>query len=193
MVGADGIFSQLRKEVTKRQQNKNFALEAYIDKKDTPLQIHFLNHFKGYAWMIPNGKNTILGIGDVYGNVHLKDEFITLFHLNEEKIKGAFLPTGDDILLERNGVYFIGDAAGLIAPITGEGIYYALLSAYQLSKNSNTMLYQKKMKKEIRTTKKILKTKKLVYNDTLRAFLFKKYNQSKVINKCINAFVQKIL
>jgi flavin-dependent dehydrogenase len=36
------------------------------------------------------------------------------------------LPTGTEILLSIDNIYFLGDAAGLIHPFTGEGIYYAL-------------------------------------------------------------------
>ena len=50
------------------------------------------------------------------------------------KTRGAFLPTGLDVLL-RSGKrsYFVGDAAGLISNITGAGIQYALLSSRLLA------------------------------------------------------------
>ncbi len=41
------------------------------------------------------------------------------------------------MLLHKHNVPFIGDGAGLIPPITDEGIYYALYLAYMLSKKMN--------------------------------------------------------
>ena len=194
LVGADGIFSQLRKELVNKQQEKNFALETYIATNNN-LQVDFLDNFWGYAWIIPNSKNTIIGIGDVSKNTNIKDTFFKHFNIDEknDNLKGAFLPTGNDILLEYNNVYFIGDAAGLISPITGEGIYYALISAYNLSNNIDNNLYKKSMKKEIKNIQKYLFLKKFVYNTKLRNFLFKKYNKSKLITICINKFVKSLL
>ncbi len=192
LIGADGIFSQLRLDLTKKQQEKNLALETFVKKNNQSLQIEFLNDFKGYIWTIPNDNNTILGMGDIFQNINFKNKFEK--HLKSNyKIKGAFLPTGNDILLRKDNVYFVGDAAGLIFPITGEGIYYALFSAYKLSNNINNNLYQKEMKKEIIKIKKYFYLNKLVYNYKLRNFLFKKYNKSKIITKLINKFIKEIL
>lgn len=192
LVGADGVFSQVRKDLTNKTTKKNFALEIYLSKSEKQLQIDFLSNFKGYAWIIPNKKNTIFGIGDVSGNTNIKNILFNHFNINEEKIqlKGAFLPSGDNILLQKKNIYFIGDAAGLISPITGEGIYYALISSYKLSnsihKNSD---YSQSMKKEITNIKLQLFLKKFVYNTKLRNYLFKKYNKSKIISK----FIKKVL
>lgn len=194
LVGADGIFSQLRKDLVNKQQEKNFALEMYIPKNNN-LQIDFLDNFCGYAWTIPNKKNTIIGIGDISKNTDIKDTFFKHFNIDEKnnQLKGAFLPTGNDILLEYNNIYFIGDAAGLISPITGEGIYYALLSAYNLSNSIDSNLYKKSMIKEVKTIKKYFFLKKFVFNTKLRNFLFKRYNKSKLITICINKFAKNLL
>lgn len=195
LVGADGIFSQVRKDLTGKQQEKNFALESYIPNKNQSLQINFLDCLKGYTWIIPNTRNTILGIGDVSKNTNIKNDFIEYFHLNEKDypIKGAFLPTGKDILLETKGVYFLGDAAGLISPITGEGIYYALISAYHLSDTIDNHLYKKSMKKEVRNIQKHIYLKRFVYHSKLRNYLFSRYNKSRFITKHIDDFAKKIL
>lgn len=195
LVGADGIFSQVRRDLTGKQQEKNFALEAYIPNKNQSLQINFLNHLKGYTWIIPNPQNTVLGIGDVSKNTNLKNDFMEYFHLNEREttIKGAFLPTGKDILLDKKGVYFLGDAAGLISPITGEGIYYALISAYHLSNTINSHLYRKLMKREVYSIQKHMYLKKFVYCSKLRNYLFSRYSKSKFITKHIDDFARRIL
>lgn len=195
LVGADGVFSQVRFDLINKQQRKNFALEIYFPKEEKQLQIDFFNNFKGYAWIIPNKKNTILGIGDVSRNTDIKKILINHFTLNDKnsRLKGAFLPSGNDILLQKKNIYFIGDAAGLISPITGEGIYYSLISAFKLSNNIHNNNYIKSMKKETINIKTELFLKNFVYNTKLRNYLFKKYNKSKLITKLISKFIKKIL
>ena len=51
-------------------------------------------------------------------------------------VRGAAIPTGDDILLEYGRrTCFVGDAAGLIAASSGAGIELAVTSARQLSES----------------------------------------------------------
>ena len=58
-----------------------------------------------------------------------KDLFI-IEGKKESRTKGAFIPDGSSIQLglEKNNVLLIGDSAGLIDPITGEGIFLAIAS-----------------------------------------------------------------
>lgn len=84
------------------------------------------------------------------------------------------MPTGKDILLEMgDNVRFVGDAAGLISPITGEGIYYALVSAKVLSEDF--VQYEANMTKVVRQIKKEHLLKLFVFNHNVRNFLFKWY------------------
>lgn len=195
LVGADGIFSKLRKDVTSRQQRFNFALEVVENNHNNKLEIYFFDQFKGYAWIIPNNKNTVIGIGDISGNIKIEkdfDNYLELLNLNIEEKKGAFLPTGTDIYLNYKNIFFIGDSAGLISPITGEGIYYALRSAEILSCNMNKN-YIIKMKPIVKKIKKDLFYIKFVYNKKIRNSLFLKYSKSKLIYRIINRFAKRIL
>ncbi len=197
LIGADGALSRLRKAITGKNANKNFALEIAYDK--TPkelLEIYFFDNFKGYGWIIPNQENAMIGIGNVNQETKIKESFNLLLKQIDidasKNIKGAFLPTGDDIYLNYKNVFFIGDSAGLISPITGEGIYYALISAKILSENLDKN-YLSKMNKVIRELKSELFLKKYVYNDKLRNYLFSRYNNSFFIKKAINHFIKKII
>lgn len=152
LIGADGIFSQLRKEITGRNQRKNFALEMTHHQINNRLEIYFFNHFKGYGWIIPNCSNSMIGIGEVSEKFKIENTFnayLEKINIKGHNIRGSFLPTGNDIYLSYKNVFFIGDSAGLISPITGEGIYYALISAKILSDNLNRG-YSIKMKKVIK-------------------------------------------
>lgn len=194
LVGADGVFSQLRKEITGRNQRKNFALEIAHNQISNSLEIYFFNHFKGYGWIIPNCQNSMIGIGEVSEKIKIKDTFVSYLekmNIKEYHTKGAFLPTGNDIYLSYKNVFFIGDSAGLISPITGEGIYYALISAKILSENLNNN-YSARMKKIVKQIKKQHVYLKYVYNDKIRNYLFSRYHNV-FIRRIINKFADRIL
>jgi hypothetical protein len=108
--------------------------------------------------------------------------------------KGAFLPTGDDIFLNKKNIYFVGDASGLISPITGEGIYYALYSAQQLFECfQNNKNYTKLMKPTCKKIKKELFLIKIIYNEKIRKFVFSKMTKNRKLSKVIKNKVKKLL
>jgi flavin-dependent dehydrogenase len=113
-------------------------------------------------------------------------------NLEVDSKKGAFIPSGNDILLRFNAVvFFIGDSAGLISPLTCEGIYYALLSAKILSDNFNVD-YERKMKKAIKKIRHQARYKSLVYNDKIRGFA-SKLTKNKFLNKLMSRIAKGIL
>ena len=186
LVGADGVFSKVRNNLTGKNQKMNFAIEKENFTKNEMIQIDFLDHFKGYAWTISNNKTNLIGLGNVYKNKDIKSIFLNYFHIEEDHcMRGAFLPTGDDILLKKGDTFFIGDAAGLISPVSGEGIYYAVSSAYNLSKSMNGF-YKVRMWKDRFIIFSHRISKLLVYNTYIRNFFYKFYGKSKIISFLIN-------
>lgn len=193
LVGADGVFSSVRKDLTKRKQNMNFAVECECPSNNELIQIDFLNNFKGYAWTISNSKTTLIGLGEVSQSKNIKDIFLQHFDLDKNiSIKGAFLPTGNDIILKKGSTFFIGDAAGVISPALGEGIYYALSSAYILSKTM-TGFYNIRMWKDKLLIFKHRIAKWFIYNTNIRNFFYKFYGKSKIISFVINLVLKKFL
>lgn len=193
LVGADGVFSRVRYDLTGRYQKKDFALEALISQKIDKIQIDFIANFFGYAWSIPHGDKTLIGLGDVRQNNNIKDLFLSHFKLNKKILmRGAFLPTGNDICLKHKNIYFIGDAAGLISPAIGEGIYYALFSAYTLSKSMNIFYSLRMFKKRL----KILIHRiyiRLIYNTKIRSTFFNSYGRGKVATLLVNIALKRVL
>lgn len=195
LIAADGVLSKVRTELTNQTQNMNFALEGFQNNpKNNDLQIYFFDKSKSYAWLIPNKKNVLIGLVDVSSKTDIMPIFkkhLQKSNININNVKGAFLPVGNDILLEfGNYIRFIGDAAGLISPITGEGIYYSLISALILSENMGK--YKSNMKL---ITKKINYEnfyKKFVYSTKVRNYLFTRSNNL-LFKKIINKFANKIL
>lgn len=197
LIGADGVLSQVRKYLTGKIQNKNFALESF-QQTDNKLdfKIEFVKDYKGYNWVIPANNVVCIGTGNIAGDTEIQDvydELTNKYSLSSEK-KGAFLPTGNDIMLNKGNVYFIGDAAGLISPVTGEGIYYALYSACMLFECfSKGKSYSKCMQRVVKDIKLQLKLVKVIYSDKIRNFVFTIMKRDNGISKLIIKHVKKIL
>jgi geranylgeranyl reductase family protein len=143
LVGADGALSQVAKVIQPNYMPNGFCLEltAFSDayKAGDPTGI-FFNYVKnGYIWSFPHGDNaTLFGIGAAISQSNkLKavfDDFLASRHeiQSTSRLEGAFIPSGNYLKKPINpelNALLIGDAAGLINPITGEGLYYSAVSA----------------------------------------------------------------
>ncbi|MBA7573851.1 hypothetical protein ES708_15649 [subsurface metagenome] len=94
----------------------------------------------GYAWLFPK-KNTItVGWGNQIGKIkNSKSEFTKFLNipLVNQSIKKAklirytphLIPVGLRSILYNNDIFAIGDAGGIVDPISGKGIPYAMMSA----------------------------------------------------------------
>lgn len=192
LVGADGVFSQLRYRVTGKYQEKCFAYEVKAPVKDE-LDIFFFKKFKGYGWIIPNKSNSVVGIGVFTDKVKIEDvldKFLKEHDIEKKNVRGAFLPSGRDIYLRKGNIYFIGDAAGVISPILGEGIYYAMLTAKLLTENLNN--YSKSLEPVFNKFEKEKIYMKFVYEDGIRNFVFN-HHKSYILNRGIYHFIRKHL
>ena len=193
LIGADGVFSPLRKTVTGKMQDRVFAYEFNGPIKDD-LDIFFFKNFKGYGWVIPNKKNSVIGIGDYSkgNNIHkVFDKFLEEINVPKENVRGAFLPTGRDVYLRNRNIFFIGDASGVISPILGEGIYYAMLTAKLVSENQNRN-YTEALKPVFNRMEKEKIYSKYAYNEKTRNLIFDHAN-NKLIHKGIYRFIRKHL
>ena len=93
---------------------------------------------RGYSWVFP--KNTCLSIGSggpIESARKLKPYALELMksyglsELDSSLLRGQLMPVRKaKSPVSRGRILLLGDAAGLIDPLTGEGIYYALRSAY---------------------------------------------------------------
>lgn len=143
LIGADGVNSLVAKTLFGKAFDPDriaFALEMEVDRTRSDVQIDdpeiiFGLARWGYGWVFPKKDTLTVGIGGLYvKNPGLKKvfhEFLTARFgaIPEGKIKGHHLPFGDYRKVPgRGNVLLCGDAAGLVEPITGEGIAFAMLS-----------------------------------------------------------------
>lgn len=147
LIGADGVNSIVAKSIFGSSFNKKtigFALETELDRSsietsshlDFP-EVYFGLVQWGYGWVFPKENTLTVGIGGLHSrNAQMKkgfEQFISdrFGDVAVGAIKGHYIPCGD---YRRNpgveDVLLVGDAAGLVEPITGEGIAFAMQSGH---------------------------------------------------------------
>ena len=140
-VVATGARNPLRDVGTQlKPEDAMSALGYYIPGEQTRIDIQFLPRLEGYIWVFPRCGHLSVGIcgkGEPAGSLRKRLEQ----YLVERGIswKGAafyshLLPSLETASWKSNrvageGWMAVGDAAGLVDPITGEGLYYAIRSA----------------------------------------------------------------
>jgi geranylgeranyl reductase len=146
VIGADGALSTVGRQEVKGADKTRFVF-AYHEIVKVPdgeegsanasrCEIHYRGSLSPdfYAWIFPHGETMSVGVGSAQKGFSLKTAVRDLRALTGfDKIEtirreGAPIPlkplrrwdNGRDVLLA-------GDAAGIVAPASGEGIYYAML------------------------------------------------------------------
>ena len=161
LIGADGVNSLVRRSIigplSKVDKGICYGyLVKGLGKED--LTMRFLFHRMGYIWVLPRVRHTCLGIGcaEISRSHALKmelDVFIEQHYSHVEKISRwtALIPHIKDVktfgipIAGLNWI-LIGDAAGHVNPIIGEGITYALLDgelAAQAVVENNPQLFDR--------------------------------------------------
>src|SRR5436190_4039949 len=138
---ATGARNPLRDVGTQlRPEDAMSALGYYVPGGQARIDIQFLPHLEGYIWIFPRCGHLSVGIcgkGEPAAALRKRLEL----YMTERGIswKGAkfyshLLPSLETKSWKANrvageGWMAVGDAAGLVDPITGEGLYYAVRSA----------------------------------------------------------------
>ena len=136
--GARNALPEVGTELT--PQDTMSALGYYVPGDQTRIDIQFLPRLEGYIWVFPRCGHLSVGIcgkGEPASSLRKRLER----YLTERGIawKGAafyshLLPSLSAASWKKNrvageGWMAVGDAAGLVDPVTGEGLYYAIRSA----------------------------------------------------------------
>jgi len=146
LVGADGarsIVAQSLRGGMMRKAGMAFQGEGRLapglERRWSFVHLDFGGIPYGYGWIFPKGDRISMGIGTLFPSrgVRLKSRFQRFVHgvdyigaVEMERASFYPLPTfsGDDLPVSRGRVLLAGDAANLMDPMTGEGIYYAVKS-----------------------------------------------------------------
>ncbi|NUB46133.1 geranylgeranyl reductase family protein [Fertoebacter nigrum] len=142
LIGADGVNSITAKALHGRAYDPDrigFAMEAEVPHDAPPadpvVEIDMAAVAWGYGWSFPKRGSVTLGVGGVHGrNPKMQARLADYLALHGQaaddlRCKGAFLPFGDARQPPGRGpVLLAGDAAGLVDPLTGEGIAWAMKS-----------------------------------------------------------------
>ena len=146
LIAADGIFSQVRKQLGLPSMPAAFCIQDTFERGTCPISLQHLQELQlnfgeiesGYSWIVPYPKHIIVGTGaftDSMEYCSLLEKHTKLCNhiglTNIAKRRGAFVPIGGFEHQKNhpyNNIVMVGDAAGLANPLTGEGIYHALLS-----------------------------------------------------------------
>ncbi len=114
----------------------------FIPGQSSLVQIQFLKDISGYIWVFPRPNHMSAGIVAKMGETttlelrRILEQWLgeNGFILEDARFYSHILPAFRAATLDAMEVYgkgwaMIGDSAGLVDPITGEGLYYALRSA----------------------------------------------------------------
>jgi geranylgeranyl reductase family protein len=148
LVGADGVRSTVSKALglwTRRDFVRALVGEVFYPEADVPEEFKNRAYFdfgvipNGFGWIFPKkGRLSMGALSIPRGTVNLRDcldAYISKIGLDRgaelEAVREHPLPSGP---VRKNSVanqmgLLVGDAAGLVDPVTGEGIYYALREA----------------------------------------------------------------
>lgn len=145
VIGADGAKSKVAQQCIPGAEKMPFvfAYHEIIESPDTPdanfdasrCDVYYQGRLSPdfYAWIFPHGKTASIGVGSANKGFSLRSAVSTLKadtgldKATTLRREGAPIPlrplkcwdNGRDVVLA-------GDAAGVVAPASGEGIYYAM-------------------------------------------------------------------
>ena len=149
VVIASGARTSFRKQFCQTFSPEDLMVTAgyYIPGRSEVMQIQFLHDMHGYIWIFPRTNHFSAGIcGKMHHQSTAELRRIleqTLTHQGLEFVGTQFyshlLPslrasTLHDTAVSGPGWAMVGDAAGFVDPLTGEGLYYALRSGELLSR-----------------------------------------------------------
>lgn len=139
--------------------NRGFSSDGSL------MQIQFLQGITGYIWAFPRTDHVSAGIAGKMGEIPTAKLRCILerwleqngFRLDGARFYSHILPslraqTFEELEVCGEGWAMIGDSAGLVDPITGEGLYYALRSAELCAQSllaGHPVEYKAQLEKEI--------------------------------------------
>lgn len=145
IVGADGALSQVARQCVPRADEGKFVFAYHEIVKSPEADSEAFAHdrcdvyYQGplspdfYAWIFPHGGTTSIGTGSLQKGFGLKESVAALRQrtgldrVETIRREGAPIPLHPlPVWDDGREVVLAGDAAGVVAPASGEGIFYAM-------------------------------------------------------------------
>lgn len=113
------------------------------------IEFWFDSSFVGYTWVFPRGEDIVsVGVG-AFKNIDFLKKYLDIFVKRHYKLQDAYklYLLGDSLVVNglslknvmiNNNTFVIGEAAGAVFPITGEGIRPSIITSYALYKTLST-------------------------------------------------------
>ena len=176
ILGADGANSEVARQILPKSERVPFVF-AYHEIVETPPEgesgftadrcdVYYQGKLSPdfYAWIFPHGSSMSVGTGSAHKGFSLRDsvgrlrEQVGLTNARTIRREGAPIPlrplkrwdNGRDVLL-------VGDAAGCVAPSSGEGIYYAMACGRMASEGVDAFLRTGDARELAKVRKRFLK------------------------------------
>ncbi|MBT9330952.1 geranylgeranyl reductase family protein [Paracidobacterium acidisoli] len=145
LVGADGVHSQVRRLTGEaRWFRRGFALEANVrtpDAASAAMVFDLGTVSGGYGWVFPKGDHLNIGLYTIDSSEKLNRERLATYiatrcgAVNTEQFVGQYLGFGAEQAETSSArIFLVGDAGGFADPLTGEGIYGAIMSGQAAAK-----------------------------------------------------------
>ena len=157
IIGADGVSSMVARETGLNRRWPSSMITAcrvvevpakyddIIDRYSENLDYHFyanLGGLPGYGWIFPKRDTINIGLGIVGTHAqglprvfdafvkYLKREDLLMKNADVSSARGALVPTGGPLSKSYvDRCILLGDSAGMVSPLTGGGIAYAMRAA----------------------------------------------------------------
>ncbi len=140
-IGADGVHSTIARFVGQPSLKTTVALqyEVVMPEPQNHVDVYFHKDYEGgYAWFFPKGRTGNVGMGLVLSKTaqlpSLLDDFLDVLRKSKKWIRAEVVSkTGGSIPCEPyrktffENILLLGDAAGHAHPITGAGIFSAVV------------------------------------------------------------------
>ncbi len=144
LIGADGFYTRVGKQLGYKKEKFFRSVEFWSNLELEDKVIIDIGIVKrGYGWIFPKGNRVSIGLATTGKENTLKvlKEYVRRHRYIEgveiENVKGWMIPfitEKGDVQLGKGRVLLTGDAANLVDPLLGEGIYYGVLSGIKVGK-----------------------------------------------------------